>query len=123
MDNLQKIRIAKEIKNISLNDSTNDFISLQNCDLEQISSLSRIGFKFLDYYFYVERLSTVGKKGISFYSFVENFELYRTVPYINRLYLNLRHKHPSNFYKCAKEIFQLYFGSINAFRPIVAMKI
>ena len=98
MNILEKQNIAKQIKNISL--------------------------KFLDYYFHVERLSTVGAKGISFFTFVKDFEIYRSKwPSINRLYENLRHKHPTNFYKCLKEIYQLYWGTINAFRPIVAMKI
>ena len=124
MNNNEKIRIAKKIKDIPQNLAEDDFISLQNIDLNEISSLSRVGLKFIDYFMYVERLNTVGNKGVSFYNFLDDFEMYRTKwPSINRLYENLRHKHPINFHKCAKEIYQLYFGSINAFRPIVAMKI
>ena len=124
MDDLEKQNIAKNIKNISLNGAIDDFIRLQKIDLEQTSSLSRTGLKFLDYYMHVERLNTVGSKGISFFTFLEDFEIYRSRwPSINRLYDQLRHKHPTNFHKCAKEIFQLYFSTINAFRPIVAMKI
>jgi hypothetical protein len=44
----QKITIAKELKNIYLEDAENDFIKLQNIDLEEVSSLSRIGLKFID---------------------------------------------------------------------------
>ena len=116
--------IAKKIKNISLDDAVHDFIRLQNIDLNETSQLSRIGLKFLDYFFFVERLCTVGAKGVSFFTFLEDFELYREKSAsINRLYEQLRYKHPTNFTKCIKEIFQLYFGSINAFRPIVAMNL
>ena len=62
-------------------------------------------------------------KGISFYTFVEDWEVYRKIPCVSRLYDKLREKHPDNFYKIAKEIFQLYYSTICAFRPIVAMKI
>ena len=116
-------QIAKQLKDISLEEAIDDFIKLQNIDLEETSSLSRVGLKFIDYYFYVERLNTVGNKGISFFTFLEDWELYRKWPCINRLYENLRSKYPTNFYICAKQIFQLYFGSVNAFRPLVAMKI
>ena len=87
MDDLVKQNIAKKIKSISLTDATEDFLRLQKIDLEQISSLSRTGLKFLDYFMYVERLNTVGSKGISFFTFLEDFELYRSRwPSINRLY-------------------------------------
>ena len=123
MNPQQKINIAKEIKDITLDTAVDDFIKLQNINLEETSSLSRVGLKFIDFYFYVERLSTVGNKGISFFTFIEDWDTYRKWPCIQRLYENLRQKHPANFHKAAKEIYQLYFGSINAFRPIVAMKI
>lgn len=123
VNNEQKLTIAKQIKNITFEDAINDFINLQNIDLEDASSLSRVGLKFIDYFTYVERLDTVGSKNISFFTFVEDYEIYRKWLSINRLYENLRYKHPCDFYKCTKEIFQLYFGTINAYRPIVAMKL
>ena len=46
-------QIAKQLKNISLEEAIDDFIKLQNIDLEETSSLSRVGLKFIDYYFYV----------------------------------------------------------------------
>ena len=123
MNSQQKITIAKELKNISLEEAENDFIRLQCIGLDETSSLSRIGLKFIDYFTFVERLSTVGNKGISFFTFLEDWEKYRKWACINRLYESLRSKYPTNFYKVAKQIYQLYFGSINAFRPLVAMKI
>jgi len=128
MDFHHKVEIAKCLKNVSFDnaiddDAIDDFIRLQNIDLEETSSLSRIGLKFMDFYTYIERLNTVGSKGISFYTFLNDFqEYYNNWPCIKRLYDKLQFKHSCNV-KCAKEIFQLYFGSINAFRPVVAMKI
>ena len=123
MSNPSKTTIAKYIKDISLEDATKDFLKLKNIDLNKVSSLGRAGLKFIDYFTFIERLDTIGSKGISFFTFIEDFEKYFHRPSIKRLYYQLRQKYPQNFYICAKQIFQLYFGSINAFRPIVAMKI
>ena len=120
---MNKEKIAKLLKDITLEEAIDDFIRLQNIDLLVTTSLSRVGLKFIDYFMYVERLSTVGNKGISFFTFLEDWEKYREWACINRLYESLRSKYPTNFYKVAKQIYQLYFGSINAFRPLVAMKI
>ena len=98
--------IAKELKNIPLEDAIDDFIRLQKIDLEKTSSLSRVGLKFIDFYFYVERLKTVGNKGISFFTFLEDWDKYRKWPCIKRLYENLRYKYPTNFYKIAKQIYR-----------------
>jgi hypothetical protein len=123
MTTIEKIQIAKNIKNISLEDAIKDFQKLQKIDIENTTSLARTGLKWVDFYTYPIRLDTVGSKGISFYTFVEDFEKYHKIPCVSRLYDKLREKHPANFHKCVKEIFQLYYGTINAFRPIVALKI
>ena len=65
-------QIPKLLKNITLEDAENDFVRLQCIDLEETTSLSRVGLKFIDYFTFVERLSTVGNKGISFFTFLED---------------------------------------------------
>ena len=77
-------QIAKQLKDITLEEAIDDFIKLQNIDLEETSSLSRVGLKFIDYYFYVERLNTVGNKGISFFTFLEDWKKYRKWQCIDR---------------------------------------
>ena len=77
--------IAKQIKNITFDEHIDDFIKLQNINLEETTLLSRVGLKFIDYYTFVERLDTVGNKGISFYTFVEDWdEHYRHWPCLKR---------------------------------------
>ena len=119
----EKINIARNIKNITLEEAVKDFQKLQKIDLENTTSLARTGLKWVDFYTYPIRLDTIGSKRISFYTFVEDWEIYRKIPCVARLYEKLREKHPDNFFKSAKEIFQLYYGTINGFRPVVAMKI
>ena len=43
-------QVAKQLKDITLEEAIDDFIKLQNIDLEETSSLSRVGLKFIDYY-------------------------------------------------------------------------
>ena len=99
---LSNIFCIKHYKKVNGKKAIDDFIRLQNIDLEVTTSLSRVGLKFIDYFMYVERLSTVGNKGISFFTFLEDWEKYRKWACINRLYESLRSKYPTNFYKVAK---------------------
>jgi 16S rRNA G966 N2-methylase RsmD len=111
--------------NISLNDATDDFINLQNIDLSNAKPESRCGLKFLNYFTLVERLNTKGNKNISFFDFIENFdeEVYGR-PYYKKTYEKLLKEYPEeNYFKKAKKIFNIYYGSIAAFRPVVAMNI
>ena len=48
MNSQNKITIAKELKNITLEDAEIDFIKLQNIDLQETTSLSRVGLNFID---------------------------------------------------------------------------
>ena len=85
---MNNLYIAKQIKNITLDEAIDDFIKLQNIDLEETSLLSRVGLKFINYYTFIERLSTTGNnKGISFFNFVEDWnDIYRHWPFLKRLY-------------------------------------
>jgi 16S rRNA G966 N2-methylase RsmD len=111
--------------NISLNDATNDFINLQNIDLFHAKPESRCGLKFINYFTLVERLNTKGNKNISFFEFIENFDeevFGRT--YYKKTYEKLLQEYPEeNYFKRAKKIYNIYYGSIAAFRPTVAMNI
>ena len=102
--------IAKQIKNITFDEHIDDFIKLQNINLEETSLLSRVGLKFIDYYTFVERLDTVGNKGVSFFNFVEDWnEHYIHWPCLKKLYNSLCLKHPSNFfYMCERNISSIF---------------
>ena len=53
---MNKEKIAKLLKDITLEEAIDDYIRLQNIDLLVTTSLSRVGLKFLDF-FYVCRTS------------------------------------------------------------------
>ena len=56
----EKINIARNIKNITLEEAVKDFQKLQKIDLENTTSLARTGLKWVDFYTYPIRLDTVG---------------------------------------------------------------
>jgi 16S rRNA G966 N2-methylase RsmD len=79
----------------------------------------------VDYFTFHERLCTVGNKGISF---IEFLDLYDTV-YADKPYLQ-RHLEYYREIGCKNSIewqlyktYQMYFSSINAFKPTVAMQV
>jgi len=119
----QKQEIALQIKDISNEEAIEDFNKLQKvgCDAKD-KGLSRIGNNVVDRFSQVERYNTLGKTGINFYDLYFNrFKL--TQPSIQSLfnYYGTDAEHAS--VKDWKRIFEVYYGSINIFRPLVAMSI
>lgn len=89
-----------------------------------INPLSRCGLKIVDYFTFHERLRTVGNKGISFMEFLYTFSRYADKPYVQRQLDYYRETRDSASPEWKKyNIFKMYFGSINAFKPTVAMKV
>ena len=117
----QKQKISDDIRSYSLEEITRDFENLQRVgtNAAKISPASRIGNKTVDYFTFVERLNTVGSEGISFFDFYANRRKYANRPSVQRLRQLDAKNDAENWY----EIFRLYFGSINIFRPLVAMEI
>jgi hypothetical protein len=99
----------------------NNLFNLNNSDIpRKINTL--LGIKFIDYFTLEERLNTVGYQGINFYEFVEKIEYYKTKNYINNIY-NFHKNGRNNKIQIYMKIFQLYFGSIAVFKPLIAMNI
>jgi 16S rRNA G966 N2-methylase RsmD len=78
------------------------------------------GLKAVDYFTFAQRLQTKGNKGISFPEYIASHN-YETVHYESRLYKQKLLKLPP--LKAQYELFQLYYGSINSFKPSVAKSI
>lgn len=98
-----------------------NLFNLNNNDIpRKINTL--LGIKFLDHFTLEERLNTIGKDGINFYEFVEKINYYRTKNYVNNIY-NFHKNGSNNKIQIYMKIFQLYFGSIAVFKPMIAMNI
>jgi hypothetical protein len=109
--------IADQIKTITPAEAMEDYEKLRGLECGSINTKSVIGNKAMDIFFFKHRLATKAKGGESFYEWVKGNPL--KTPSAKRLYqYNLAHgKSPA----VAKyDVFRLYKGSINAFKPVIA---
>lgn len=97
-----------------------DYDKLKNKNMNEITSSSKEGNKFVDYFTFLERLETVGKTGINFFDFLSNKSHYEKKAYIKNL---LNHQGNKDMYKKWYNVFSLYFSSISIFKPVIAMEI
>jgi len=120
--NIETNNLHKILFPITLPEAKEDLQELIDTDLKTVKPKSNVGLQFINYYTSKERLRTLSKQHISFYDFWENKKTYRKKPYIQKFlakYSTVQSNHPKIWYR----IFNLYYGSINIFKPIVAMKV
>jgi hypothetical protein len=120
MDSANRKKIATKLKPITEEIAVNDYKDLD--DETSIPPMtSNKGLKFVDYFTFVERLNTEGKRGINFYDFWENRDEYSKKNYFQSLFNYNKEK--KNYETNLYDIFRLYFGSVNVFKPVIAMEI
>jgi len=126
---VDKIYIANQIKNITLNETTQDMLKLINIgkNASNVSSRSKIGNNVVDYFTFVERLETKGKYNTNFYEFVEHFDKFKNKKYIQTMlnyYDTVKNKKKTkNHYTVLKEIYNICISAINIMRPLNCMEI
>ena len=126
---LDKFEIAKQIKNISLQDierEMNQLIEIgQNA--HTCSPRCRIGNNIVDYFTFTYRLNTKGKYNINFYEFIENIEEFKKKKFIQNMltyYKTTKNKTgKKNEYTVLKEVYNICISAINIIRPLVYMEI
>lgn len=117
----KKEEIAREIRNYSMAEITLDYLKLCEIGHDAIhqSPKKLTGNKVVDAWTFPERLNTASKKGKSFYEYWDNREAYMEKGWAQRFIEKSREK-------ClVKQWYSLYRfqqGSINCFRPLVAME-
>ena len=120
MNDLQ-LQIAKQIKNISLDNAIKDLLKLKEIDTTSITTECRVGNTFLDFFMFPFRLATISRKGFNFYSFVNDTE-YHARPYIKNLLdyqANLLVNEITKLYR----IYSLHCGTISIFKPLRAIEV
>nr|WPF46847.1 MAG: hypothetical protein [Lake Baikal virophage 14] len=117
-----KEQIWKKVYDLDFNKLESDFKKLREigCNAND-KGLSRVGNEVVNYFTSLERLDTIGNKGISFFDFYENRLDYSRRKYIKNILKYYNTNNRTTSIKQWKRIFDLYFGSIAIFRPIVAM--
>ena len=126
---LDKEFIAKQIKNISLEDVDREMNQLINIGQGacHIGPRSRIGNNVVDYFTFVQRLETKGKYNASFFDFLRNLEEFKKKKFIQTMltyYAEVKNKNGTkNEYIVLKEVYNICISAINIMRPLNCMEI
>lgn len=105
-----------------------DFIKLREnvscANIDAVKPRNRFGANFVDFFTMSRRLATVGKEGISFYEFWSRKGEYQKKRYIQNIIESYKKRGSNqNETQIFWRIFNLYFGAINIFKPVIAMNI
>lgn len=125
----KKIAIAKQIKDISLQQVEEEFKKLQDIGYhaDEVSERSRIGNNVVDYFSFPQRLETRGKYNVNYFEFVSNIEMFKKKKFIENMllyYKNVKNKNnKKNIYIVYKEVYNICISAINIIRPLVYMEI
>ncbi len=119
----QKSAMSSALSNITLEEAMLDFSKLQSIGCSPQKPLSRVGYNFVNFFTFQERLETiVGTRGLNFYDvWKHRTKLCKMKPFLQKMvdyYTNSYPSYPE--IKVWKRIFGMYYGSINIFRPTVA---
>jgi hypothetical protein len=116
-------QLAKQLRDISLTDARDDYSKLKTVSCEKNPGFSRVGLRALDYFFLKHRIKAKTAKHISFFNAMKNEERKRL---LNDIIVKYK-KAPTTFglteaehAKLRYAAFQMYFGSVNQFKPTVA---
>lgn len=105
-----------------------DFIKLREnvscANMSDVKPRNRFGANFVDFFTMSRRLATVGKEGISFYDFWSQKGEYQKKHYIQNIIESYKKRGSNqNEIQIFWRIFNLYFGAINIFKPVIAMNV
>ena len=119
----QRVEIAHELKPITRENALQDYKKLKQIDLKQITPHTRVGNKVVDFFTFPQRLNTVGFRHMSFFDFLTNKAHFTKIKSIKTLLKWYKEKGRTIDNRVFKEVFNLYYGGINIFKPIVSMTI
>ncbi len=118
------MEIAQRIRPISKEAAKDSYKELVDAPCKgSLPPKTREGVKTLDYFFFHHRLAAKTKRHISFLNMLKNKNTYKYVRNKTRKikkYGLLTRKTPDEELRNQYSTFQLYYGTINQFRPIVA---
>lgn len=114
------MELARQLRPIAEKDAVRSYTELKEHNCHTNPGFSRKGLKALDFFFLPYRLQAKTKRHISF---VEAMRDPEQVKFLDTLVKRWKKQVPSDPHKrlvAQYEVFQLYFGTINQFRPAVA---
>jgi tRNA1(Val) A37 N6-methylase TrmN6 len=119
------MEVARLLKDTTKKEAVEDFEKLKDLDCSKITNFSRVGLNCLDYFFLHHRIKAKTRRHISFYEATKDKTI---MNYINDKSRKVRQKNFSKLTRKEKvraryNLFQLYYGSINQFRPSEAKRL
>ena len=117
--------VSKRLRDITKEEAIQSFTKLKSLSCKDISPHSRIGLPCLDYFFLKHRIKAKTKRHISFFESLKDKELLK---YINTKIEQIKNLNKSDLsqdelLRQRYSVFQLYYGTINQFRPTEAKRI
>lgn len=117
--------VSRRLRNITKEDAIDSYKKLKDLQCNSIGKYSRIGLNTLDYFFLQHRIKAKTKRHISFSEALEDDNLMK---YINGKIDKIKKVPVSDLtadehLRQRYSVFQLYYGTINQFRPTDAKRI
>ena len=116
--------IARRLRPSTLKDVEEDYEKLKLIGCGKAPQLSRTGLTVLDHYFLKHRIKAKTKRNISFYEALANKDIDLLLESkVDKLKPTRLKDTPEQRLRLKYDVFQLYYGTINQFRPTEAMKL
>lgn len=115
--------VVKNLRGITKEEAIHSYEELKKVPCNELTlSMGRAGMKALDYYFFHHRIKAKTKRHVSFFDILKSPE---KVEHLNKLVEQYKHTKVAKLtrgelLKHQYSVFQLYYGTINQFRPMVA---
>lgn len=115
------MEISRKLRDIKKSEAIESYKELQDTPITS-PDFSRVGLKALDYFFFNHRIKAKTKRHISFYDAIKDKELTNHLDILVVRYKKkpLKEYDEIGLLKARYQVFQLYYGTINQFRPMIA---
>ena len=117
------MELAKRLRPLSQEDAQRSFEELKAVGCSKTDTFSQKGNKCLDYFFLGHRLKAKTKMHISFAEAAKDPKI---IAYLNEKIKKIKKdypKEPDALLRQQYNVFQLYYGTINQFRPTEALRV
>ena len=125
----EKQDIAKQIKNITMEQVEKDYAALLQigANAKNQSERCRTGNNVVDFFTFEQRLETRGKYDVNYFEFVKQIETFKKKKFIQTMlfyYEREKNKNKTkNKWIVLKEVYNICISAINIIRPLVYMEI
>jgi len=106
-----------EIKNISKEDALSDYIKMTEFDLSQLTTDTKVGNKWVDFFTFPERLNTTTIRGVNFKQFIES---HLDKPSVKKM---IQYYKGDTRLSILYKIYKFHNGTVGLFTPIRAREV